>query len=175
MSRVSLTIMLLLLASCAKIPEYQEVPLQRASLPGQYPPTCGAYVHMSDPIVADYLVSDVSEGAPTDAWRWTNKKPTFRFKLTKVTGLRFEANYTIIKSILAATGAVTLTWSVNGHVLGSVVESKEGYRKFSKPVPAEWLIPNAENIVVGEVDKTWISPVDGAKLGFIISNLGFID
>ena len=151
------------------------MPAQRPAVAGEDPPSFGSYVHMNDRMLADYLVSGVTDGAPTDSWRWTNKKPTFRFKLTKVTGMRFEANYTISNATLTTTGPVVITWTVNGHVLGSVSESKDGYRKFSKPVPAEWLVPNGENLVSGEVDKVWVSPDDGAKLGFIISDLGFID
>ena len=170
-----LILLLVLLSACSQTPESQPIPPQRPALAGQDPPSFGGYVRMNDTLVADYLVSDVNGGAPTDSWRWTNKKPAFRFKLTKVKGLRFEANYTISNSTLATTGPVVITWSVNGHILGSARETKDGYRKFSKPVPSEWLLPNAENIVTGEIDKVWVSPDDGAKLGFIISDLGFID
>ena len=175
MKLLTTILLVVLLGACSRIPESYAVPPQHPAVEGEDPPTFGGYVHMIDKLVTDYLVSGVNDGGPADSWRWTNQKPTFRFKLTKVKGMRFEANYTISSATLSTTGPVTITWSVNGHALGKVSESKEGYRNFSKPVPAEWLILNGENIVVGEVDKVWVSPDDGAKLGFIISDLGFID
>jgi hypothetical protein len=50
-----------------------------------------------------------------------------------------------------------------------------GQKRFEKPVPAAWLRTDADILVAAEIDKVWIAPADGARLGFILSRAGFIE
>lgn len=165
---------LLVLSGCSKSPESAAPPPQLQDAHAADPPTVGRYTKMDDPLVKEYIIADVLSAEPTAMWRWTGKNPTFRFKLRKLENLRFHADFTVNNTALKATGPVTITWFVNDHELAKETHTTEGFKKIEKPVPAEWLKANGENIVSATIDKLYNSP-DGEKYGFIISNLGFID
>ena len=41
-----------------------------------------------------------------------------------------------------------------------------------QPTP-EWIEKDAEATLSAEIDKLWVSPEDGTRLGFILSRIGF--
>jgi hypothetical protein len=69
---------------------------------------------------------------------------------------------------------VAIAVSINGRLLGTVHCDRGGERRFEKAVPAEWLRAGAGNLAAVEIDKLWVSPSDGAKLGFILGRAGFV-
>jgi len=63
---------------------------------------------------------------------------------------------------------------VNGRLLDKVRYASPGYKHFEIAVPADWLSPDTESTVAVDVDKLYVSPMDGAKFGFILTRIGFL-
>ena len=160
--------------SCSRPTESSAPPAQQQEARATDPPAVGRFVTMEDPIVKEYIVADVVPAPPGSVWRWTLRNPTFRFRMKQVENLRFHADFTVQPTALKATGPVTISWVINDHLLAKETHSAEGFKKIEKPVPAEWLRSDVENIVSAEIDKLYTTP-EGDKFGFIISNIGFID
>jgi hypothetical protein len=59
-------------------------------------------------------------------------------------------------------------------VLGSVRYPASGEQHFEKPVPPEWVDPAKDTLVAASIDKVWVAPADGAKLGFILTRIGLM-
>jgi hypothetical protein len=81
--------------------------------------------------------------------------------------------YSVAEATFKDTGPVHFKFFVNEKLLGEAHHDKPGAYTFEKPVPAQMLRANAENDLAVEVDKPWIAPGDGAKLGFILTSIGF--
>jgi hypothetical protein len=47
-----------------------------------------------------------------------------------------------------------------------------GEQHFEKAVPAEWIEPGKDTLLAASIDKVWVAPADGAKLGFILTRIG---
>ena len=160
--------------SCSRPTESSAPPAQQQEARAADPPAVGRFVTMEDPIVKEYIVADIVPAPVGSVWRWTLSNPTFRFRMKQIENLRFHADFTVQPTALKATGPVTIRWVINDHLLAKETHSAEGFKKIEKPVPAEWLKSDVENIVSAEIDKLYTTP-DGDKFGFIISNIGFID
>ena len=68
---------------------------------------------------------------------------------------------------------MTISFFINGNLLDSVKYSSAGEQHFEKPVPAKFLRSNSMNFAALEIDKVWVSKIDGAALGFILIRAGF--
>ena len=160
--------------SCSRPTESSAPPAQQQEAHAADPPTLGRFVTMEDPIIKEYIVADIVPAPLGSVWRWTQRNPTFRFRMKQLENLRFHADFTVQPTALKATGPVTISWMINDHLLAKETYSAEGFKKMEKSVPTEWLRSDVENIVSAEIDKLYTTP-EGDKFGFIISNLGFID
>jgi hypothetical protein len=63
---------------------------------------------------------------------------------------------------------------VNGRLLDKVRYTTPGYKHFEKLIPSEWLTTDVESTVSVSIDKLYVAPQDGAKFGFILSRIGFL-
>ncbi|MDQ6707873.1 MAG: hypothetical protein M3Z85_18090, partial [Acidobacteriota bacterium] len=63
---------------------------------------------------------------------------------------------------------------VNNQPFDSVTYDQPGSAQFEKAVPPAMLIARSFNTVSIRQDKVWVSSVDGAQLGFILTRAGFI-
>jgi hypothetical protein len=165
---------LLLLSSCgAPAPESYAPPLQRRLPAGVEPRAVGSFVSMSDADADAHIVRDVSPGGDGSPWRWTFQRPELRFWVESVERQRLSVEFVIASNTFEGTGPVTVSFFVNGRLLGRQRCPKHGQYRFEKAVPPEWLRTDDFTLVTAEADRHWVAPQDGARLGFILSRMGF--
>jgi|HigsolmetaAR201D_1030396.scaffolds.fasta_scaffold42846_2 hypothetical protein len=160
---------------CTALPESYAPPIQRRPITALDPNSLSEFVYMNQTNAEAHLLLDVSKHLEGNSWRWTQKKPTFRFQLQSVNGRKFRLDFRLHETILEQTGPLTITVSVDGNVLGRETYRNAGEYRFEKPVPPEWLSLDRAVIVAVELDKVWVSPTDGATLGLILTGAGFIE
>ena len=157
--------------SCQNMPEPYAPPEQRQPLENFRPYRVSAVVNMSDGDAAGHFVQDISP-ALAGTWRWTGQRPTVRVSMRANENLRYAIDFTIPGVTFEQTGPVTMSFYVNGHLLDQVRYTSFGPKRFVKPVPAEWVEKDQEATVAAEIDKLWVSPQDGSRLGFILTSIG---
>jgi hypothetical protein len=118
-----------------------------------------------------HVVQDIPQGEP-GPWKWTGPKPTIKVVCRTNQGLRYIIDFVIADVTFKVTGPVTLTFLVNDHVLDTVRYATPGPQHFEKAVPPEWVNPLQDTLVAASIDKVFVAPADGAKLGFILQRIG---
>jgi hypothetical protein len=131
--------------------------------------------HMVRPSEGDMVraVSDILK--PTGGWSWTGKRPTVRVRLRGGRPVHYKFDFTIADATFKQTGPINVTFFVNDHTLQTVHYAMPGPQLFEQLVPAEWIDPKNEILVAAEIDKLWISPDDGTKLGLILTRMGLTE
>jgi len=161
----------LLLASCGRPPAPSA---QSASEASDLTPR--SMLDMGDPSVDAWIIADVSRGPNSAPWRWTGQRPMVRVRPASTTpNTKLHVEFTVADATFKDTGPVTIAFLVNDHPLDKVRYAEAGSKKFEKVIPAGWLRPGEENALAADIDKVWISPRDGAKLGIILSKIGLVD
>ncbi len=163
-----------LCASCARLPESFAPPAQHAALASIPLAGPGNFFSMADSNAADYLVSGVADHGP-GTWRWTYDHPVLRFFVPALPDLRFSLEFTLPQDTFRHTGPVTLSISLNGQALDRIRYDQAGQHSYSHPVPPAMIYPGALNFIAIDPHPVWISPDDGAHLGFILSRAGFTE
>lgn len=153
------------------MPEPYAPPVQRQPFEEGRPHRMQRIVSTTDGDWAAHIVQDIPRGEP-GAWKWTGQKPTVKVTVRNNQGLRYSIDFAIADATFKETGPVTITFSVNDHVLDSVRYTAAGEQHFEKAVPAEWIEPMKDTLVAASIDKVWTAPADGAKLGFILKSIG---
>ena len=172
-SRILLSLAVALLSvSCGREAGAYPTPPQRSLELGPDPDGPHAFVNMDDPVVEDYLVSDIS---PERGFRrWALAHPELRFRLNDVRHLIFAAEFTIPEVTYKVTGPVAVSYAVNGRTLGTLRCDHPGDFHIHQPVPDGLVEPDKFVRVNFEATPRWISPDDGAQLSFLLRNAGFI-
>jgi len=163
----------LLLASCVRYPEPFRPPAQRGPLELEKPESLRSSISMRDSTAPMHFVSDIVPELHDDAWRWTLKKPAFRFQLSETQGVMFELDYTVPDLTIKQTGPVNITVSIDGHRLGVIHVERDQKTVWRKAVPPGMLTTSRPVIVQLEIDKMWVADHHEMERGFIISNIGF--
>lgn len=153
------------------MPEPYAPPVQRQPFEDSRPHRMSRIVNMADGDAASHVVQDIAPGEPA-AWKWTNQKPIVKVVPRTNLRLRYVIDFTVPEVTFKVTGPVTITFSVNDHVLDSVRYTKSGEYHYEKDVPPEWVEPLKDTFLAASIDKVWVSPTDGAKLGFILTRIG---
>jgi len=166
---------LVLLVGCTNIPDTYAPPVQRRPMTGPEPSPVTHFVTMKDPQAEAHIVSGVSRHLEAGAWRWTEPRAELVFRLSEVQHLRFVMEFAVPEMTFAQRGPVTITITVNGRLLDKPGYQRGGEFRFEKAVPAEWLRTDMHNYVTLEIDKPWVAPQDGARLGFILKSAGFLE
>jgi len=161
----------LFLAGCDRLPESYAPPEQRHPVEGYNPGPEAMMVEMSDPDASLHVVKDIY-GPSDPSWRWTAQNPTVRMLVLSTENLKFHADFAIWNDGFKTTGPVEIAYLVNNQVLDRVRYTTPGEKHFDKPVPADWLSPDAETTLAMSVDKVYIAPKDGMKFGVILVRLG---
>jgi hypothetical protein len=170
---VCLAISILASTACATLPDsYPPTAQREPALLEDAPRTARILLRMIEPETGASIVRDIPLEV-SGPWRWTGKRPTVRIYLTSIEGLKAVVEYSVAEATLKQTGPVTFQFFVNGHLLGVEKQDKPGNYRFEKAAPATMLEPNAANELAVEVDKPFVAPEDGAKLGFILTTIGF--
>ncbi len=167
--------MSLSLAACVSIPDTYAPPIERRPVTGYEANTIRSVVYMNDASAQAYILRDVSPTLEAGAWRWAFQRPELRFVLVRTEGVKLVMDFAIADATFKQTGPVTLSFFVNGQLLDKVRYDEPGNKHFEKPVPSEWLHAGEMNIMAAEIDKLYVSPQGGGKLGFILSRAGFIE
>lgn len=139
-------------------------PLLRASM----------IVNMNDEDAESHFVKDIIHALEGGSWRWCEKRPTVKILLVKTQGLKFTTDFTIWKGCLEQTGPETISFYIGDKLLDKVRYDTPGYKHFEKRVNPAWLQTSEDTLVSEEIDKVYVDPHDGTKLGFILTNLGFV-
>ena len=157
-----------MLAQCgaASVP----LPPQRRTYTGPEPRPFGAFVRITDPHSAAYLVSGLR---PSGRWAWTARRAELRYWVPAGPAYRFTADLYIAVQTLKFTGPVTISVSVNGRRLGAVRCDAAREFFFDQPVPEGWLDAAKPVQVAMEADRYWVSG-DGAEFGFLLVSAGFV-
>jgi hypothetical protein len=161
----------ILASSCQNMPEPYAPPVQRQPFEDARPHRMSRFVAMADSDAAAHFVKDIAPGEPAP-WKWTNQNPTVKVTPRLNTGLRYIIDFSVPEVTFKTTGPVTITFAVNGHDLDAVKYTKSGEYHYEKAVPPEWVEPLKETTLSASIDKVWVAPNDGAKLGFILTRIG---
>lgn len=163
------------LSGCVSIPDTYAPPMERKPVTGFGTNAFGSIVSMGDPGARVHIIKDVSPVLEGGSWRWTGQRPEFRFIVTRTKNVKLVMDFAVAKATFDATGPVTFSFFVNDQLLDRVRYSEPGNKHYEKPVPPEWLRTDQMSTIAVELDKVQVSPLDGAKLGFILSRVGFAE
>ncbi|MBI3682686.1 MAG: hypothetical protein HY235_20115 [Acidobacteria bacterium] len=165
---------MLSMCACAPSPEWYPPPAQVVLPPESEPRVVGAIIAMDSPYVDNYIVGGIVPAAPGSPWRWTHQRPELRFQLAEIKGLRFFMDLVIPDTTFQKTGPVTLRFFVDGRQIGSAHYDTPGQKRFETRTP-ENVLTTSPMVVAAEIDKVWVSPQDGARLGFLLIRAGFTE
>ena len=84
-------------------------------------------------------------------------------------------DFALPETTFRVTGPVTLAISLNGSPFDRPRFDHPGPQHYEHEVPAQLLRADAINLVAIDPDKLYTAPVDGVKLGFPLSRVGFLD
>ena len=113
--RVVLALLALALCSCRSMPDEYPPPEQRPSDEGYRPPA-PRVLNMDDPDAPSRFVRDISPGLAAN-WRWTDQRPAVRIRVRSTENLKYTIDFTLPEATFKDTGPVTVTFTVNDHVL----------------------------------------------------------
>ena len=171
-TRAALTVTIMLsLCGCQSVPGYPP-PEQRPSFAG-FEAHSARVVNMDDSDAKVHFVRDIYDSGTS--WRWTGQRPALKLKIRSLAGLKYTIDFTVAEVTFKDTGPVTIAFTVNDHVLDRVRYTAQGHQHFEKRIPAEWLALDQYAILGAEIDKMWVSKIDGARLGFILSRIGLVE
>jgi len=170
-SRLIIACLAVLVSSCQNMPEPYAPPVQRQPFEEGRPHRMSYMVEMSDANSMPRIVQDISPGGPAP-WRWTFQKPTVKVTPRTNQRLLYTIDFSLPEVTFKVTGPVTLTFLVNDHALDSVRYTASGDYHYEKAVPPEWVEPMKDTLLAASIDKVWVAPADGAKLGFILTRIG---
>lgn len=158
-------------SACQNIPGPFAPPVQRQPLEDFRPYRISAIVDMSDDDAKTHFVQDITS-LEAATWRWTGKRPTVRVRIRTAERLRYTIDFALTETTLLATGPVTVSFLVNGRILGRARYRRAGSQHFDKAIPAGWVKAGEDVLVGAEVDKVWVSPEGGSKLGIVLVRIG---
>lgn len=152
------------------MPEPYAPPVQRQPFE-DYHPRAVRILNMGDPDAPKRFIRDISQQAD-GSWRWTQKRPAVRLRLSSNQNLKYTIDFTLPDLTFKDTGPVSISFLVNDHELDRVRYITPGYKHFEKPIPDAWVTPGQDTSVGAEIDKMWVSKDDGAQFGFILTRIG---
>ncbi len=134
-----------------------------------------AMITMSDPVVDDYIVKDISDTLEAKTWRWCYDRPELRFQLKQVQGQKLEVHFSVADATFKTTGPVTINFFVSNKSVGTMKVTQPGDQVFSKAVPADLLRTDDFMNVAIEARPCWTSSSDSRHLTIILTQVGFVD
>jgi hypothetical protein len=159
------------LGACRNVPDAYAPPEQRALIAETRPYRVTRVMNMDEPDVPSRFVRDISPSL-AGTWRWTGRRPAIDIFMRTNEGIHYVIDFALPQVTFKTTGPVTLSFTVNDHVLERVRYVTSGDKHFEKEVPPEWIHLDRESTVGAEIDKVFASPGDGAKLGFVLVRMG---
>ena len=174
---------LLLLTACSHNPAFSPIPAQAPPVIAPDPPSVPCFFSMSEARADQAIVQDIPLGLGSGVHRWTAENPAVRCKLPSGGPWNIAMDFFVTGTTMRDTGPITLTFKVNGREIARLRCDKPGPQQFRAPLPPE-LIPSvpsrdrqgavADLVLQASIDKPWIAPADGKKLGVILTAMGFV-
>ncbi len=130
------------------------------------------FAAMSEPRANSFILNDI---ANTGWKRWTGARPAVRCTLPWDGKWLAALDFQVADATLKDTGPITLTFEVNGQKVGSLRCDRAGAYRFRAVLPAALSKEDQELRLDVAIDKPWVSPGDGAKLGVLVTAAGFLD
>ncbi len=165
---------LLALSACSREAAFAPIPPQSAPVVAADPPFLPCFFSMNDERSDQAIVRDIPLGLGSGAHRWTAGNPTVRCKLPTAGSWTIAMDFIASDSTMSKTGPITLTFTVNGRQVTQVRCDKPGPSQVRAPLPPDLATPGSELVLEAAIDKPWVAPDDGAKLGVLVSAMGFI-
>ena len=123
---------------------------------------------------ARHFLRGVQDMMEPDRWRWTFERPAILFHVPRRDGVRFKMDFAIHGPSLGKMMPLELTVRVNGKELGRRRYLTPGSQTFEQAVPPGLLRADGVALVETELDKYYVSPLDGQKLGYLFERGGFL-
>ena len=161
---------LVLLSACNSDVAVSPPAEERALL--NQPQALGSFVRMNQPNAEQHFISGIY-GLEAGAWRWTGSQAVLRLYLKETAGLKYAMKFSVPREVLAHRSPMHIRIRLNGQPWEELRYDKDGIYDFAKPVPAELLKPQAENLVTLEIAEPLPSNGRGPELGFILVEAGF--
>lgn len=121
---------------------------------------------LPQPGVNSHLLHDVLPGAESEEQRWTLERPAYLLHAPGAK-VRLRLHVRLAAETFRSTGPVRLTAWINGRRLGDERYTTAEDHVFVHDVPPEWLGPDGLSLVETTLDRYWIAPTDGVKLGYL--------
>ncbi len=148
------------------------MPAQQTILPA-VPIQAVTLVKLSDEDAGQYTVRDVVNGTEANAWRWSNERPEFKFRLDENRNYLAIMDFTIADATFKVTGPVTIEFFVGSHPLRKLIYTKPGKYLFEEAVPSGWTT-DPFTTFAAHISPVWTSPDDSARLGVLLMRAGFL-
>jgi len=107
--------------------------------------------------------------------KWTTDKIRFRFQLSSFAGRDFYMQYSVHDVTFRQTGPVRITIALNGATFDSFVKTAPDDYEYKHAADQIALPPNQPFEVTLTIDPPYIAPDDGARLGILLTTIGFVD
>lgn len=161
-------------AGCLKQPDAFAPPEQRnPALIDENRPRLH-YVPMSAEEAPDHFLADILPELHDGLWRWTLQRPALEVRVPTTRGLKFRAQLTAPEITMQQTGPVTIAVFIDDRKFTERRVERPGEVIIEQPVDPGWLTTARPIVIRFVIDKLWVSPLDGAKRGFILTGAGFV-
>ena len=104
---------------------------------------------------------------------WTFARPALLFYVPRRSGVRFKMDFVIASHTFKETGPQRLTVWLNGRQIGQKLYRAPGEHTFEQEIAPEWLRSDGIALVETTLDKYYVAPDDGQKLGYLFVRGGF--
>jgi hypothetical protein len=132
----------------------------------------GETMTIGRPGASQYITKGVLVGDPKSDGFWTLDEPELRFRLSSVEHRSFREHFYLPQETLKKTGPLLVDFYVNGHLLDQARFAKDGEVTYQHDVPADWLNTPITTVQM-KIHNPYVSPRDGARLGFILRSALF--
>ncbi len=155
---------------CNSGKQFHPLPAQVVAISDQDPGGLPRRVSFGDTDANDYIVDGINGG---DAFRWTREHPQVRLLRPAGPDCTFYMKFRLAERTMEDTGPVTIQVKMNGRQFKSYRYEAAGVYLIEDPCPvSEESIPGPTLIEAGSTPM-WTSPDDGAKLGYLIQEIGY--
>lgn len=174
MRPAALLLAVLILSSCSRESAFEPIPAQSPSVAAPDPPSFPCLALMTQARADQFIVTGIPLGLGAGAERWTSESPAVKCKLPSSGPWNVVMDFIVAGATLRETGPITLTFTVDGQEVERLRCDHIGEYKLRAPLPAALAIPGRELVLQATVDKPWVAPSDGSKLGVLVSAMGFV-
>ena len=165
---------LLFLTACTRDHAFAPIPPQSPSVEAPDPPSFACFFSMTESRADRFIVAGIPLGLGAGAERWTSEAPAVRCQLPSPGPWLVAMNFIVAGVTLKATGPITLTFTVDGQEIKRLRCDHGGPYEFRAPLPTALAATGKVLVLQATIDKPYIAPQDGSKLGVLVSVMGFV-